>query len=325
VAVVFSTEGLTPAEKVEATCAAMQEQSVPSTVELEDAARVESRMHVWQFGNARIFRSEMTGFRLIRTRRQIDAGPGDMLAIAMHEGCIGKQEQFGAQVRVLPNELMVMDLNSAYTYELEGGGASQCLHVPVDALGLRHEMIRNAASRLRASPIYEMVAIHLSEMTAKGDVLSTSSAASVLGESSIELTRTLLVSAYDTDYARDALNELLMPRIRAFIKQHLADSTLNADVIADAHDISPRQLYRLCARADISLEQWIISERLERAREELSRNEMRDVPIAAVARRCGFTNSSYFSKRFRTVYGLSPRTWRQMSSGERAPSYVGGQ
>ena len=298
----------------------MQEQSVPSTVELEDAARVESRMQVWQFGDARIFRAEMTGFRLIRTPRQIDTGPGDMLAIAMHEKCIGKQEQFGTQVKVLPNELMVMDLNSAYTYELEGGGASQCLHVPVDSLGLRHEMIRSAASRLRASPLYDMITTHLSEMTARADALTTSPAAPVLGETSIELTRTLLVSAYDTDYARDALNELLMPRIRAFVKQHLADSTLNADVIADAHDISPRQLYRVCATADVSLEQWIISERLERAREELSRFETRDLPIATIARRCGFTNSSYFSKRFRAMYGLSPRAWRQMSSGERAPS-----
>ncbi|WP_152538064.1 helix-turn-helix domain-containing protein [Williamsia sp. D3] len=300
----------------------MQEQSVPSTVELEDGARVESQMQVWQFGDARIFRAEMTGFRLIRTRRQIDAGPGDMLAIAMHERCIGKQEQFGSQVRVSPNELMVMDLNSAYTYELEGGGASRCLHVPIELLGLRQEMIRSAASRLRASPLYEMVATQLSEMTVKGDVLSTSPAAPVLGESSIELTRTLLVSAYDTEYARDALNELLMPRIRSFVKQHLAERTLNADVIAAAHDISPRQLYRLCAAADLSLEQWIISERMERAREELSRNELRDVPIATVARRCGFTNGSYFSKRFKTMYGLSPRAWRQMSLGERPQDSV---
>ncbi|WP_081906777.1 MULTISPECIES: helix-turn-helix domain-containing protein [Actinomycetes] len=49
---------------------------------------------------------------------------------------------------------------------------------------------------------------------------------------------------------------------------------------------------------------------------------LRDVPIAAVARRCGFTNGSYFSKRFKTMYGLSPRAWRQMSSGERPQDSV---
>ncbi|MFJ6095195.1 helix-turn-helix domain-containing protein [Williamsia muralis] len=65
------------------------------------------------------------------------------------------------------------------------------------------------------------------------------------------------------------------------------------------------------------LRHWAIVKCCIGAAKELSRNELRDVPIAAVARRCGFTNGSYFSKRFKTMYGLSPRAWRQMSSGER--------
>jgi AraC-like DNA-binding protein len=309
---VFSTAGLSPAERVEATCVAMQEQSVPSTVQLENAVGVESQMEVWKFGEASIFRSEMTGFRLIRTARQIEAGPGEMFAVAMHEECAGQQEQFGVQVRVQPNELMLMDLNSTYDYALEGFGASRCLHVPVESLGLPREVVRAAAGRLRASPLYNMVVAYISELTVNADALSASSAASVLGETGVELTRTLIASAYDVDYAQGALTEMLLPRIRAYVKQHLADSTLSAESIANAHNISQRHLYKICAAAEFSLEQWIISERLAHAREELARPYTRSLPIAAIARRWGFTNTSHFSKRFRMMYGLSPRAWREL-------------
>ncbi|AZG44478.1 helix-turn-helix domain-containing protein [Gordonia insulae] len=312
--VVFSTAGLTADDRVAATCAAMQEQSVPSTVRLEDTAHIESRMDVWTYGDTSIFRAEMTGFRLIRTQKQISSGPGEMLAIAVHERCVGKQEQFGVQRLARPDELMLMDLNSTYDYALNGVGASRCLHVPVDAIGLPHEVVRAAADRLPASPLYRMLVNHISELTVHAEELTTSSAARTLGESSIELTRTLLASAYDLDYARGAMAELLLPRVRAYVKQHLADPDLSPSSIAAAHGISPRHLFKLCAAAEFSLEQWIIAERLTRARDELARPDMRSTPVAAIARRWGFVNDSHFSRRFRMMYGASPRAWRQMNS-----------
>ncbi|WP_187582576.1 helix-turn-helix domain-containing protein [Gordonia sp. OPL2] len=310
----FSTAGLTGPDRVEATCVAMQEQSVPSTVRLEDSDAVRSHMDVWTYGRASIFRAEMTGFRLIRTQRQIDGGPGEMLAIAVHEKCTGKQEQFGVQRLARPGDLMVMDLNSTYDYHLQGVGASRCLHVPIEDVGLPHEVVRSAADRLPSSPVYRMMVGHIGELTEHADTLTSSSAAASLGELSIELTRTLLASAYDVDYARGAVAEMMLPRIRAYVRRHLADADLGPARIAMAHGISQRHLFKLCAGADFSLEQWIIAERLTRARDDLAHPGMRDMPIAAVARRWGFVNDSHFSRRFRTMYGVSPRTWRQMNT-----------
>ncbi|GAA3713967.1 helix-turn-helix domain-containing protein [Gordonia hankookensis] len=317
--VVFSTEGLAPADRVEATCVAMQEQSVPSTVRLENAIGVRSHMDVWTYGDASIFRAEMTGFRLIRTQKQIDSGPGEMLAIAIHEGCVGKQEQYGTQRSMRPNELMLMDLNSPYDYRLSGVGASRCLHVPIDAVGLPYEVVKSAALRLHASPVAAMMVNHISQLTVQAEALTSSVAARSLGEASIELVRTLIASAYDIDYARGAMAEMLLPRIRSYVKRHLADPQLCPQSIAAAHGISPRHLFKLCASAEFSLEQWIIAERLARAREDLARPESRSTTVSAIAHRWGFTNDSHFSRRFRMMYGLSPRAWRQMSSVVPAP------
>lgn len=293
---------------------AMHEQSVPCTVELENPSDVQARMDVWLYGSANIFRAEMNGFRLLRSEKQIATAPADMFALAVHEGCVGKREQFGAQRRVGPAELMVMDLNSPYDYALEGRGAARCLHVPVDELGLPREVIESAADRLPASPLYSMVVSHIDELTDNADTLSNDSGASSIGEASVELTRALIASAYSLDYARGAMAEMLLPRIRAYIKQHLGDPDLSVETVAYAHDISQRHLFKLCAAADFSLEQWIISERLIRARDDLARPALRALPVAAIARRWGFTNASHFSRRFRLMFGLSPVAWRRLNA-----------
>ncbi|WP_207843243.1 helix-turn-helix domain-containing protein [Williamsia soli] len=312
-ALVFSTSDLGPAQRVEATCAAMHEQSVPCTVELENPSDVRARMDVWPYGNANIFRAEMNGFRLVRTAKQIATAPAEMFAIAVHEKCTGKREQFGVQRTVPADELMVMDLNSPYDYVLEGGGAARCLHVPVDALGLPREVIETAADRLPASPLYSMAVHHIAELTDNADALSADVGADALGEASIELTRALIASAYGLDYARSTLAEMLLPRIRSYVKQHLGDPNLSIESIAAAHDISQRHLFKLCAAAGFSLEQWMISERLTHAREDLSRAALRGVSVTTIARRWGFTNTSHFIRRFRMMYGLSPGAWRELS------------
>lgn len=313
-ALVFTTAGLDAAQRVEATCAAMNEQSVPSTVELENPSDVQARMDVWLYGDANIFRAEMNGFRLVRTQRQIAKAPAELFAIAVHEGCAGNREQFGVQRTVVPDELMVMDLNSPYDYALRGAGAARCLHVPVDALGLPRRVIETAADRLPASPLYDMAVHHIAELTDNADALSNDAGASSIGEASIELTRALIASAYGVDYARGAVAEMLLPRIRTYVKQHLGDPTLSVASIAYAHDISQRHLFKLCAAADFSLEQWIIGERLTLAREDLSRPALRAVSVATIARRWGFTNTSHFIRRFRMMYGLSPGVWRELSA-----------
>ncbi|MGV9711347.1 helix-turn-helix domain-containing protein [Gordonia sp. NPDC003424] len=317
-AVVFDTEQLPVADRIEATVCAMQEQSVPSTVILHPDAAVRSRMEVWDYGAAAVFQADMTGFRLQRTIRQIKANPGRQLGIALHDNCIGRQEQNGDQRLVPPGALMVTDHNAPYTYQLDGHGTPYCLFVPIDALGLPAEVVREAASRLRASPIHDLMVDHISDLTRQADRLSASPVAGQLGDTSIELSRALLASAYDVHYARGMMAEVLLPRLRAHIRAHLADPALSPQSIASAHGISVRKLFRVFADAGVSVEQWIVAGRLEGARADLVRPETRHLPVAVIARNWGFTNPSHFSKRFRVMYGMSPRAWRN-ATGDGKP------
>ena len=77
--------------------------------------------------------------------------------------------------------------------------------------------------------------------------------------------------------------------------------------------MSVRQLYKTCAAAGLSLEQWIIDQRLETARTVLASPAGRHRSIAATALACGFADPSHFSRRFRDAFGMSPRDWQQVA------------
>ncbi|MFI6511369.1 helix-turn-helix domain-containing protein [Streptosporangium sp. NPDC050855] len=103
----------------------------------------------------------------------------------------------------------------------------------------------------------------------------------------------------------------LLARIHAFVDRHLADPRLSPDLIATAHNISSRSLYRLFQAENTTVARLIHDRRLERCRDDLTDPAKRDRPIHAIAARWGFGTAAHFTRAFRTAYGLSPREYRR--------------
>ncbi|MEU7632402.1 helix-turn-helix domain-containing protein [Nocardia sp. NPDC049220] len=319
--VVFDSDTIAPHERVGAVAAAMQEASVPSHVVLDPPEdRVHATFDVWQFGEASVFRARTSGIQLIRTPKQVRCSPAPVLAVAVQQAGNGRYEQGSVQRVIQPGDLHVMDLNAPYDFSWRGEGTSTCLHVPLDQLGLSAELIRQAATRVQDSPHYRLVANHIVALTTDADALSTDPAAALSGCASIELIRGLLLSAGSDDGSGAVVaSDIVLSRIRAYVRRSLADPDLGAEQIARAHNMSVRQLYKICANADYSLEQWIISQRLEQVREDLTKPDNRHRTISMIARRWGFRDPSHFARRFRAAYGLPPREWRTIATAEREP------
>jgi AraC-like DNA-binding protein len=201
-----------------------------------------------------------------------------------------------------------------------GDGGSRAFQIPYDVLGLPEDLVRAAAPRLAASPLHDLVHEYLRRLAASAGELAGSAAAASVGRATVELVRALLISAADDDSRRTAArHETLMTRVRVHAVQHLFDPDLTAEAIARAHNVSVRQLYKAFAEADLSLEQWILTQRLEAARTQLSSPAGRRRSIAATARACGFRDPSHFSRRFRAAYGMAPREWQRLSADEGVP------
>ena len=184
------------------------------------------------------------------------------------------------------------------------------LHLDLDDLGLPLDVVRAAARELRSSPLYPLVRDHVVRVRAHVRTLSDSAAAD-LGRASVRLVRALVLSAAEQARALDAAAPAsTADRVDTYVRTHLRDPDLAPAEIAAENGISVRALYRIFEERGVGLERSIIERRLEGARTDLAAPGRRHHSIATVARTWGFHNPSFFSRRFRAAFGVTPRQWR---------------
>jgi len=140
----------------------------------------------------------------------------------------------------------------------------------------------------------------------------------------LDQVQSLLVSHLVTRYARERLPDGERTLMRGGKTSQLRQSVLkkiNALIHERLHeDISLKDLAEVaCISKDHFLRafrdtvgqtpyHYLLSQRLERAKVLL--REEPGVPVAEVARRCGFKNLSHFSATFRRMTGVSPKGYR---------------
>lgn len=311
-AVLLDTATLPERERRDALISTWRETSGASHVLLRDEHPVHARLDLWQFGEAAIFRAESNGVSMTRTPRAARSASGEHIAIGVQEFGIA-QHAIGPVTRAVPaGSAVVIDVSRPFDYRWGRRGAARSLNVPVANLAVPADVVVRAGPRLAASPLHRLVCRHIADLARDADTLSAGPGADALGIASVELVRALFLTAVDgAAGAREALEQTLIIRLRAHVRQNLRDPELSPETVAAALAVSPRQLYRACAAVDLRLEQWVIETRLERAKAELAHPSAQHRTIAAVARRWGFKDPTHFTRRFRAAYGVLPSDWRR--------------
>jgi AraC-like DNA-binding protein len=145
----------------------------------------------------------------------------------------------------------------------------------------------------------------------------TASAANTsrLGTAVLDLLTVALASQIGggDDVPAETQRRALLVRIRAFIEERLSDPGLSPAVIAAAHHMSVRSLYKLFEDEETTVASWIRRRRLERCRRDLLDPGQRTVPVSTIGARWGLTNAAHFSRVFRAVYGMAPVDYRRMA------------
>lgn len=111
-----------------------------------------------------------------------------------------------------------------------------------------------------------------------------------------------------------ARTRALLTRIHAFVEERLGDPGLTPAVVADAHHISLRYLYKLFESEGYGVADWIRRRRLERCRHDLLDPALADRPVRATGARWGFPDATQFNRSFRAAYGLPPAEFRRLAS-----------
>ncbi len=320
--VLLDTSALEPAERLPAVQEAMRSTTATCDVRYEDDPhQVFTRIAAWQVGAVQAWRNQASGMAMIRTPKHVAAGFEDRVAIAIQERGTSRIT-YGDESRTVvfrPGDLICVDLSKPYNYAWSEKGSAFCISVQGDALAMAQEDVLAACSRLRASPVYDLFANHISGLARDVDVIPAETAAEAVGSATSDLLRALLNSvASDEGVARAGYQETQFARVRAYIEQNVRRPTLDPASIAQATSMSVRQLYRVCAANDYSVEQNIATLRLHGAQRQLREPGNAGLTIAAIARLWGFSDPAHFTRRFTREFGLSPRDWRALA-GSSAP------
>ncbi len=305
--VVFDSASYQRRDRLEIAKVVFQEQSAPSTVRFDTTGGMSAVMEAWSFGGASMFRASMTGNHLLRSPRHVRDGPSGKIALAVQERGIGRFEQFGVQRLIRPGDLMVVDLDMPYEFGWAEIGSSRCVHVPFEKLGLSHTEFLDAAGRLHASPLYDTVRRHIVGLCIDRDGEIGGDSCEALGVSTLSLSRALLVSAYDPDADLHRDQDVSLPRIRAHIRERLADPRLTLESIARNYGFTAAELRQWTRERGLDLEQWILAERLHGVRDNLRRSPA--PPDAELALRWGFVDLPELRAAFLDNYGIGIGQW----------------
>ncbi|MEV5147286.1 helix-turn-helix transcriptional regulator [Streptomyces sp. NPDC052727] len=105
--------------------------------------------------------------------------------------------------------------------------------------------------------------------------------------------------------------DLLLDGIKTYIEHHLHDPDLSPTSIAAANHISLRYLHHLFQRDGRTVGAFLRERRLEHCRADLSDPAKAQRSVCEIARRWGFRDPAVFNRTFKSVYGVTPGTYRR--------------
>ncbi|MFJ6695125.1 AraC family transcriptional regulator [Streptomyces sp. NPDC091272] len=303
-------------ERAEAFRHALTDDSVPNDVFHEEpAGGIRARMDAWRIGDLDLFATRNTGFEVRRTERHVrHHRDRPVVSVSLQPLGTHRAEVAGTRALLGPEDICVFHELSPRVYGWSGDAASQSVLFDADRLGVPPKTVEEASLRLGASPLYGLVLAHLRGLWRDPGRLTDDPGAQALATATTGLVRALMLSAAGSEESgtvRSAMDETLFTRIESYVHGHLADSDLTPERIAAAHAVSVRKLYQLLSTEGLSLEQWLITERLTKAHRMLASPRYDRLTVAAVAARCGFRSPSHFSRRFQAAYGAAPGEWRR--------------
>jgi AraC-like DNA-binding protein len=117
----------------------------------------------------------------------------------------------------------------------------------------------------------------------------------------------LTIAMPTIEFKKRGLTHTQSQQVLNYIHTHL-DRELSLVELAEVINISPTYFASLFKKAlDISPHQYVIQQRVERAKTMLSKT---DLAIADIALQVGFSSQSHLTQQFKSLTGMTPKQVR---------------
>ncbi|MFE9577257.1 helix-turn-helix domain-containing protein [Nocardia sp. NPDC006044] len=218
--------------------------------------------------------------------------------------------QSGRQVCLAPNDVAVLDMSLPYTVLFDAACRLRVVVLPGRVLRLPATGVDavTATALSRRHPATALLPTLLAGMSARTDEFGTVELLR-LADTVTGLVTTVLAAHADADPAA-APAQGVLPRVKAFLEDHLDDPELSPAMAAAAAHLSLGYLHKLFRAEGSTVCGWIRQRRLECCRADLTDPASYTLTVAAVAARRGFVDAAHFSRLFKLTYGVPPREYR---------------
>ncbi|MEZ5787420.1 MAG: helix-turn-helix domain-containing protein [Xanthobacteraceae bacterium] len=178
------------------------------------------------------------------------------------------------------------------------------------------DVSRLCGRRLPARGVGALLAAHMRAIAAESKRLSSSElalATRTAGDLALATMQDAVIREADVDRSTCSLYVAAC----SAIDEHCSDPSFSPAQLGTIVGASRATLYRLFAAQGMSIAAAIWQARLRRAHRMLSLPIHRNVTLGELAYRCGFLDHSTFSRMFKQRYGVTPRSFREISMAAR--------
>lgn len=251
--------------------------------------------------------------RFMRTREVLSDGLDDLLLFSAVQGPV--QIQQGARgISLTQGQMCLAEMNDLCSVELHDTNEFTAVRIPRRAvLQLSPRAEDLLCQPLAHSPSLQGMLDRYTELCinfAPGLVLIGQQRSA---QHLIDLAGLLLGSSGD-------LSDLAMARgysaarleiIKTGVLRHLQHVDMSIDLIAQLHNVSPRQVQRFFAQEGTTFTAFVLEQRLLLALRTLKDPRNHHRKVSDVAYSCGFGDLSYFNREFRRRFGDTPGAIRE--------------
>lgn len=251
--------------------------------------------------------------RVFRTPERIARASQDFVLISLGERGQGAVIQDGREALVRPGEFAMYDTTRPYELRFEADFSQRVFQFPRKLLQQRIGSLAalTATTFLPERPLEGLAIDFLSGVARVADQVGDE-AAGQLSDQALDLIAMAMSGRLQGGRPSPSVHRsTLLYRLKCHIGAQLRDPDFSVHKAAAALGITPRYVNALLAHERTSFRRYLLAQRLEHCRRELSDPLLAHRYITEIAFNWGFNDLAYFSRAFKERYGMSPRDWRQ--------------